>query len=68
MLPSVAEMTTGVSSYSTPAYAMSMSIGGGYSSPSPLLPAIGMMGVGPRQEIETRASPEMGPRETSRKR
>jgi hypothetical protein len=68
MLPSVAEMTTGVSPYSTPAYAMSMPVGGGYSSPGPLLPAIGMMGVGPRQEIKRRASPDMGPRETSRRR
>ena len=68
MLPSVAEMTTGVSPYSTPAYAMSMSTGGGYSSLGPLLPAIGMMGVGPRHEIKRRASPETGPRETSRRR
>ena len=68
MLPSVAEMTTGVSPYSTPAYTMSMSMGGGYSSPGPLLPAIGSMGVGHRPDIKRRASPEMGPRETSRRR
>ena len=68
MLPSVAEMTTGVSPYSTPAYAMSMPMGGGYSSPGPLLPAIGMMGVGPRPDGKRRASPDMGPRETSRRR
>lgn len=69
MLPSVAEMTTGVSPYGTPAYAMSsMPMGGGYSSPGPLLPAIGMMGVVPRQEVKRRASPDMGPRETSRRK
>ena len=64
LLPSVAEMTTGVSPYTSPAYAMSM--GGGYSIPGPLLPAIGMMGV--RPEGKRRASPDMGPRETSRRR
>lgn len=68
MLPSVAEMTTGVSPYSTPAYTMSMPMGSGYSSPGPLLPAIGSMGVGPRPDIKRRASPEIGPRETSRRR
>ena len=67
MLPSVAEMTTGVSPYSTPAYTMSMSMaGGGYPSPSPLLPAIGMMGG--RPDVKRRASPDMGPRESSRRR
>lgn len=65
-LPSVAEMTTGVSPYNTPAYA-SMPMGGGYSSPGPMLPAIGMMG-GARPEGKRRASPDMGPRETSRRR
>jgi len=76
MLPSVAEMTTGVSPYNTPAYAMSMPFGSGYSSPSaystsgPLLPAIGGMGMGPRPmgDGKRRASPDMGPRETSRRR
>jgi len=67
LLPSVAEMTTGISPYNTPAYAMSMPMGGGYSSPGPLLPAIGMMG-GARPEGKRRASPEMGPRETTRRR
>jgi hypothetical protein len=67
LLPSVAEMTTGVSPYNTPAYAMSMPMGGGYSSPGPLLPAIGMMG-GARPESKRRASPDMGPRETTRRR
>lgn len=70
MLPSVAEMTTGVSPYSTPAYTMSISMpmGGGYSSPGPLLPAIGSMGVGIRPDVKRRATPEIGPRETSRRR
>ena len=72
MLPSVAEMTTGVSPYSTPAYTMSMPMsmpmGGGYSSPGPLLPAIGLLGVGVRPDTKRRASPEMVPRETSRRR
>jgi hypothetical protein len=69
MLPSVAEMTTGVSPYNTPAYAMSMPMGGGYSRPGPLLPAIGMMGGTPiRPDGKRRASPEMGQRETSRRR
>lgn len=73
MLPSVAEMTTGVSPYSTPAYTMSMPMsmpmgGGGYSSPGPLLPAISSMGVGVRPDVKRRASPEMGSRETSRRR
>lgn len=68
LLPSVAEMTTGVSPYNTPAYshAMSMPMGGGYSSPGPMLPAIGMIGV--RPDVKRRGSPDMGPRETSRRR
>lgn len=70
MLPSVAEMTTGVSPYNSPAYAMSMPTGGhtGYSSPGPVLPAIGMMVMPPRHDVKRRASPDMGPRETSRRR
>ena len=67
LLPGVAEMTTGVSPYNTPAYATSMPMGGGYSSPGPLLPAIGMMG-GSRPEGKRRASPDMGPRDTARRR
>jgi hypothetical protein len=77
MLPSVAEMTTGVSPYNTPAYAMSMPMGTGYSSPGsyssspgPLLPAIGMMGMNHRSmgDGKRRASPDVGPRESSRRR
>jgi hypothetical protein len=66
LLPSVDEMTTGVSPYNTPAYATSMPMGGGYSSPGPLLPSIGMMDV--RQEGKRRASPDMGPRDPIRRR
>ncbi|KUJ08451.1 uncharacterized protein LY89DRAFT_330606 [Mollisia scopiformis] len=72
LLPSVAEMTTGVSPYNTPAYAMSMPMsGGGYSSPGPQLPGIGMMGPGPgmsRGDGKRRASPDAGPRESTRRR
>lgn len=69
MLPSVAEMTTGVSPYSTPAYTMSMPMGGGgYSSPGPLLPAISSIGIGVRPDVKRRASPDVAPRETSRRR
>jgi hypothetical protein len=72
-LPSVAEMTTGVSPYNTPAYAMSMPMSsGGYSSPGPVLPSIGMMGPGPgmptRGDGKRRASPDAGPRESTRRR
>ncbi|OWP00883.1 hypothetical protein B2J93_2576 [Marssonina coronariae] len=67
MLPSVAELTTGVSPYSTPAFAMPMPMGGGYHSPGPMLPSIGMVG-GNLPEGKRRASPDMGPRETSRRR
>lgn len=65
-LPSVAEMTTGVSPYTTPAYAMSMSMGGGYSSPGPMLPALGMYSV--RPDVKRQRSPDMGSREASRRR
>jgi len=70
LLPSVAEMTTGVSPYNTPAYSMSMPMSmpmsGGYSSPGPLLPAIGMMGG--RSDHKRPRSPDMNTRETSRRR
>lgn len=68
LLPSVAEMTTGVSPYNTPAYAYPMA--GGYSSPGGglMLPSIGMMQGRPEQN-KRRGSPDMGPtRETSRRR
>ncbi len=67
LLPSVAELTTGISPYNTPAYAMSAPMSaGGYSSPGPVLPAIGMMGV--RPDVKRRASPDLGPRDVSRRR
>ncbi|KAJ8071314.1 hypothetical protein OCU04_001649 [Sclerotinia nivalis] len=70
-LPSLVEMTTGVSPYSTPAYAMSTpahssGYSSGYPSPGPLLPAIGMMGH--RPEAKRRGSPEAGSRDSSRRR
>ncbi|KAL3427573.1 MYB DNA-binding domain-containing protein [Phlyctema vagabunda] len=67
-LPSVAEMTTGVNPYNTPAYATSMPMGGGYgtSSPGPLLPAIGF--AGGRPDIKRMGSPEMRLRESNRRR
>lgn len=68
MLPSVAEMTTGVSPYNTPAYALSMSMGGGYPSPGPLLPGIGILGPRPTGDGKRRGSPDQGLRETSRRR
>lgn len=83
LLPSVAEMTTGVSPYNTPAYAYPMGPGGpgggrggGYPSPGLMLPAIGMIGVGGGGRGDgngygkRRGSPEsgLGPRETSRRR
>jgi hypothetical protein len=69
ILPSVAEMTTGVSPYNTPAYAMSMPMGGGHSIPGPLLPGIGTMGMAPMgSDGKRRASPEVSQRETSRRR
>lgn len=65
LLPGISEMTTGVSPYNLPAYAMSMPMSGGYPSPGPMLPSIGMMG---RPDAKRRGSPDMGPRETSRRR
>ncbi|RAL61543.1 hypothetical protein DID88_009582 [Monilinia fructigena] len=76
-LPSLVEMTTGVSPYTTPAYAMSMPthssgyssgilvLPGPYPSPGPLLPAIGMIN---RLETKRRGSPETGSRESTRRR
>jgi len=77
MLPSVSEMTTGMSPYNTPAYTMSIPTSGymgtGNVSLGPVLPAIGgMMALPPRHEAmydaKRRASPDMGQRETSRNR
>lgn len=79
MLPSVAEMTTGVSPYNTPAYTMGghgmgyPSPGGGqggsqggYPSPGPMLPAIGMgMGVAPMGPRPVMGGPGDGKRRLS---
>jgi len=73
MLPSVAEMTTGVSPYNTPAYSISVSMAGGQhgSSPTPILPSIGY--PPPRHlpgtsEGKRRGSPDVDYRETTRRR
>lgn len=72
MLPSVAELTTGVSPYSTPAYSVGVpSASPAHSataSPGPLLPALsGYPSLEP-SGAKRRASPEMGLRETTRRR
>jgi len=64
-LPSVAEMTTGASPYSTPAYSMSSSMNGGYASPGPVLPSLGVYSS--RPEAKRRSSPDNGPRESIRR-
>lgn len=66
VLPSLQEMTTGVSPYDTPAYTVPMQMGAGYSNPGPGLPSIGTIGV--RHEAKRRASPEMPLRDTSRRK
>lgn len=74
MLPGVAELTTGVSPYSTPAYAMggmptASPVPSARASPGPLLPALHYQPHEPAGS-KRRASPgtEMGARETSRRR
>lgn len=62
MLPSVAEMTTGMSPYNTPAYSVAGG-GGGYTSPGPLLPSLGGglgygVGRGVDRMEKRRASPD----------
>ena len=71
MLPSLAEMTTGVSPYNTPAYAMSMTPVSGYPSPVALLPPVSYISGRPdsrSSDHKRRASPEMMAREASRRR
>jgi hypothetical protein len=72
MLPSVAELTTGVSPYSAPAYATSMSMpmsGGGYPSPGPFLPPVGsMQDRSQGGDIKRRGSPGAESREANRRR
>lgn len=71
MLPSVAEMTTGMSPYSTPAYSVSASMGGGHphSSPGSTLPSIGyaLPSNLPATSDRKRHSPDIGPREVRRR-
>ncbi|TDZ66008.1 Myb-related protein A [Colletotrichum trifolii] len=74
MLPGVAELTTGVSPYSTPAYAMggmptASPVPSARASPGPMLPALHYPPPEPPGS-KRRASPgtEMGSRETSRRR
>ncbi|KAK0704978.1 hypothetical protein B0H67DRAFT_366843 [Lasiosphaeris hirsuta] len=72
LLPSVAELTTGVSPYSTPAYSVGVPsaspVHSATASPGPLLPALsGYPSLEP-SGAKRRASPEMGLRETSRRR
>lgn len=75
MLPGVAELTTGVSPYSTPAYAMggmptASPVPSARASPGPLLPALHYPPPHEPAGSKRRASPgtEMGSRETSRRR
>jgi hypothetical protein len=72
LLPSVAELTTGVSPYSTPAVSVGVAsaspVHSGTASPGPLLPSLGS--YPPLEPIgaKRRASPDMHHRETSRRR
>jgi hypothetical protein len=79
-LPSVAELTTGVSPYSTPAYSLGplpgvspdVSAGAGQGSgPGPTVPASSRYSYGPPDDPSTskrRGSPSEGPREPTRRR
>ena len=71
MLPSVAEMTTGMSPYSTPAYSVSASMAGGHprSSPGSALPSIGyaLPPNLPTTSEGKRRSPDISSRETRRR-
>ena len=77
MLPSVAELTTGVSPYSTPAYSAGVPsaspVHSATASPGPYLPALSNYPPPPQQPEPSsagkrRASPDYGSRETSRRR
>lgn len=66
VLPGVAEMTTGVSPYSSPAYAASSAVTS-HGSPGGMYPG---MVLGPRPESagKRRGSPDMSQRESTRRR
>ncbi|KAK3683567.1 hypothetical protein B0T22DRAFT_443602 [Podospora appendiculata] len=73
MLPSVAELTTGVSPYNTPAYSVGVPstspVHSATASPGPFLPTLSS--YQPQDlppGMKRRASPEYGNRETSRRR
>jgi len=71
LLPSVAELTTGMSPYSTPAYSAgapsASPIHSGTASPGPLLPSLSSYTQMEPSGSKRRASPDVG-RETSRRR
>ncbi len=74
MLPSVAELTTGISPYSTPAYSAGVPsaspVPSATASPGPFLPQLGGYppAESPASASKRRASPQMELRETSRRR
>ncbi|KAK5661514.1 hypothetical protein OQA88_11418 [Cercophora sp. LCS_1] len=72
LLPSVAELTTGVSPYSTPAYSMGVPsaspVHSATASPGPLLPSMSSYPPIEPAGGKRRASPETGSRESSRRR
>ncbi len=71
MLPGVAELTTGVSPYRTPAYSTGVAsaspVPSQTASPGPLLPGLGAYPGLEQAGGKRRASPELGPRETRRR-
>ncbi|KAI1354313.1 hypothetical protein F5Y01DRAFT_12835 [Xylaria sp. FL0043] len=72
MLPSVAELTTGVSPYSTPAYSVGVPsaspVHSGTASPGPYMPPLGYPPLDPSASSKRRRSPEGIHYETSRRR
>ncbi|TRX97537.1 hypothetical protein FHL15_001815 [Xylaria flabelliformis] len=73
MLPSVAELTTGVSPYSTPAYSVGVPsaspVHSATASPGPYMPPLGYPQLDPASGgSKRRRSPEGPPYETSRRR
>jgi hypothetical protein len=73
MLPSVAELTTGISPYSTPAYSVGVPsaspVHSAAASPGPYMPPLGYQPLEPSSGAsKRRRSPEFSPYETSRRR